>query len=293
MAAVTVGIYLATPIDQAQGGLDRPWNRVVRAAPVEASTCPGVVVYHPARAFSVGPDNLPGGTIEAINRAALAECQALVAVLPAGVPTVGVPREIEAAVQLGLPVAVVTDLATVSWSLVDVDMFPLSLDGLRTALEWARDQALAGSNPGFAGWHIGERGVLPTRAHETDAGYDLYVSEATTVPPGAFVDVHTDVRVALPAFMWGRIVGRSSTLRRRNLLVVEGVIDPGYRGLLYSGVRNLGDKPVTVERGERLAQFIPHFNAAHGLAIPALTQAQFDALPHDGRGAAGFGSSGA
>jgi dUTP pyrophosphatase len=69
---------------------------------------------------------------------------------------------------------------------------------------------------------------MPTQAHLGDAGMDLYVSEAVRIEPGVFVDVECGIRVQLPDGYWARITGRSSTLRRRGLLVSEAVIDGGY-----------------------------------------------------------------
>jgi dUTP pyrophosphatase len=128
---------------------------------------------------------------------------------------------------------------------------------------------------------------LPTRAYPDDAGFDLYVVEDTDVPANQFVDIPLGVSVGLPVGVWARITGRSSTLRNFNLLVNEGIIDTGYTGPLFAGVRNLGNTPKRIEAGTRIAQIILHDNVTE----------RFDALAVDGhdetaRGANGFGSSG-
>lgn len=130
---------------------------------------------------------------------------------------------------------------------------------------------------------------LPTKARDGDAGYDLYVSERTVVYPGKFRDVHCGIRLQLPAGYWGRITGRSSTLRKRGLLVSEGVIDNGYTGPIYVGIWNLAKLPVVVEVGERLAQLILH-RMADGIAVAEV--GEDDLWSRDGRGSDGFGSSG-
>lgn len=128
---------------------------------------------------------------------------------------------------------------------------------------------------------------MPTRAHADDAGLDLYVSESRTIGPGEFVDLPTAIAVQLPPGTWGLLTGRSSTLRKRGLLVNQGIIDPGYRGELFAGVWNLGAQPVTVEPGERLAQLI---------VMPNITEAtrvvSAELLDEHERGIRGFGSSG-
>ncbi len=105
---------------------------------------------------------------------------------------------------------------------------------------------------------VSGKGKMPTQAYTADAGYDLYVSRKVTIAPKTFVDVHTDISGHLPDGIWGRITGRSSTLRKHGLQVQEGIIDNGYRGELFVGVWNLTDKPVTIEIGHRIAQIILH-----------------------------------
>lgn len=129
---------------------------------------------------------------------------------------------------------------------------------------------------------------MPMRAHPDDAGWDLFVSQATVIPPHGFQDVPSGVSLQLPNGYWGMLTGRSSTIRKRGLLVVQGIIDTGYTGELFSAVWNLTSEPVTLERGERVAQLIILPNAtARTLMVEA------EALKSTSRGSAGFGSSGA
>ena len=126
----------------------------------------------------------------------------------------------------------------------------------------------------------------PTRAMPGDAGFDLYCQEdKVRIAPGEFRDIHCGVRAQLPEGWWGMLTGRSSTLRKKGLLVHTGVIDNGYRGPLFAGVWNLTNHEVFVCRGERVAQFIPI------PIFPGLV-AVVDSLEVSERGARGFGSSG-
>ena len=304
MAAEVILTYFAAPIDSVPASDpaagDIGWRYVRDNARAVLGNVPGTVTYYPQHAFTVGPSTEPFRGLEKANRGALAAADALVALLPAGVRSVGVPREIEAAIARGIPVAVVTDDVK-SYALTDVRRFPISIPGLRSAANHVREQAEMRRGLGFMAHNeiavhlVGNaEGApsLPSRAHASDAGFDLYTSREVKVEPGAFVDVQTDIRVAMPPNLWGRIVGRSSTFRKRRLLVLEGVIDAGYRGLIYTGVTNLSDEPVLIAAGERIAQFIPHVNVAARVNLVETHGADFEALPHDGRGAAGFGSSG-
>jgi dUTP pyrophosphatase len=72
-----------------------------------------------------------------------------------------------------------------------------------------------------------------------DVGYNLPALEPTTVPPGAYVEVGTGIKVEIPEGYWGLILPRSSANRTRKLLVLTGVIDQGFRGELMAWVHNL------------------------------------------------------
>lgn len=129
------------------------------------------------------------------------------------------------------------------------------------------------------------RATLPTRSYDGDAGYDLYVLGNHRLSVGATVDLPMGVSVQMPPGWWGLVCGRSSTIRSRGLLIVQGVIDQGYRGPMFASTRNMSEHPVNVADGERVAQLvmIPLF---HG-ELEVVQE-----LDDSDRGAAGFGSTG-
>lgn len=132
---------------------------------------------------------------------------------------------------------------------------------------------------------------LPVVAYEDDAGHDLLVLEDTWIGVNSGKDVRTGVAVAIPPGFYGRICGRSSALRKRDLLVVEGVIDCQFRGELYSYVfcpttqETMLSGGVQLERGDSVAQLIVS-------PIPKVVWQEVDELPPSERGERGFGSSG-
>jgi dUTP pyrophosphatase len=302
-------VYLARPIDQVRGGHEL--IAVVNKWLDEELAKNDLVVFRPAEAFRVEGSLSAHPGVEVVNRWALAQADVLVALVPAGVPTIGTPREIEAAAALGIPVAVVTNIDR-PYSLADCDLIvPMTTSGVAEAAVWASlqpsrassaasDFAVA-SKPGSPAQIVFapvdgasyETTQFPRRTYTGDAGYDLFVSERTAIPVGEFRDVPTGVRVAVPDGVWVRITGRSSTLRNRGLLVAEGIIDTGWRGPLFTGVQNIGRQTVILEVGERVAQLIPHPNLAAVLAPVSVSGADFDDIPNsDGRGTSGFGSTG-
>lgn len=123
-------------------------------------------------------------------------------------------------------------------------------------------------------------------AYQGDAGIDLPVLDDMRVPPGELVDVRTGWAAAIPAGHYGRIVGRSSCFRKKGLLVIEGVIDAGFRGELFTAVYNPTHMSRFVNRGDSLAQLIVSpIPKSHHIEV-------VDKLPESERGERGFGSSG-
>lgn len=279
-------LYLAQPIDQA-GPNQRilSWAAEARRRARDA----GIGVYSPARAFEVPEGASVGSYIEKVNHAALSRCSGLLALLPAGVPTIGVPIEIERARQQEIPVAVITDIA--SWSLAGMRGVHLfAPEGIELAIQdlVAADYSMEDRKqplPFKVDWEQG--GKMPSRAYPDDAGLDLYVSESITIPCGQFRDVPCGVSVEMERWHWGLIIGRSSTLRKRGLLVAPGIIDPGYRGELFSGVQNVGERAQTLQVGDRVAQLILMSNQTQ-----AVSPIEVQKLTESARGQQGFGSSG-
>lgn len=125
---------------------------------------------------------------------------------------------------------------------------------------------------------------VPTLSHSNDVGYDLYCDEDVILEPGARLDIHQGVAIAMPDSMYGRITGRSSSVRK-GLLVHEGIIDPGYRGPLLAYVTNLTDDDIFIARGDRIAQLI------FAPAIRPGLESTYS-LPQSERGTGGLGSTG-
>lgn len=139
----------------------------------------------------------------------------------------------------------------------------------------------------YVNYTIGEGAKRPFKGHVGDAGWDLFVSKPCDIKPGETVDVHTDIKIEMPPYVYARITGRSSTIRKHNLLVNEGIIDNGYTGELFVCVHNLGSETFHVEAGMRLAQVI------FGV-IEDVRWSEVDCItPKPGkRGNDGFGSTG-
>jgi len=130
--------------------------------------------------------------------------------------------------------------------------------------------------------------VLPTRAHEGDAGLDLYACEAAHLGPGERWGVGTGVAIEIPAGHAGLVLPRSGLAREHGITLVNspGLIDAGYRGELRVLLLNADPADVfRVEPGDRIAQLV-----ITPVALPEPVEAE--ELSDSSRGAGGFGSSG-
>lgn len=133
-----------------------------------------------------------------------------------------------------------------------------------------------------------EGAVLPTRAHESDAGLDLYACEAAHLGPGERWSVGTGVGVEIPDGHAGLVLPRSGIARDHGIALVNspGLIDAGYRGELRVLLLNTDPAEIfRVEPGDRIAQLV-----ITPIATPEPVEA--DALTESARGGGGFGSSG-
>ncbi|AZS08709.1 deoxyuridine triphosphatase [Arthrobacter phage Makoto] len=302
---MTKTLYLAYPIDFSGGhSVTAQIADTVSWAKERIFSGSGILAYDPGGAWTVGSRRKVTPELQKINQAAIQQSDAMLAYAPGGVRSWGVPAEVERAAMRGMNVAIVTD-GNPSWAMPvgpNVAVFQTGVpEGgwQQTTIEaigWLADQKL----PSFAkGNPTRERKTLqfapvdgaevqlPTRAYSDDAGLDLFVTEDTWVPANGFVDIRSHIKVQLPDWSWGFLVGRSSTLRKKGLLVNPGIIDAGYRGELFSGVQNMTSKPVHVEAGERIAQLIIIGNGTRQIE-PVLVPE----LGSHARGKNGFGSSG-
>lgn len=136
---------------------------------------------------------------------------------------------------------------------------------------------------------------MPTRAHKTDAGLDLYSPIDVDVPTmqyvyGFFIEggsaiIDTGVHVEIPEGFVGMIKSKSG-LNVKNGITSEGVIDSGYTGSMVVKLYNHGDEVVEIRRGQKISQLV---------LLPIITPELelVDELEATERGNGGFGSTGA
>ena len=129
---------------------------------------------------------------------------------------------------------------------------------------------------------------LPSRRTDGSAGFDLASAEPDFVmQPGERRLVATGLAVELPPGVEGQVRPRSGLALKHGLTMpnAPGTIDSDYRGELRVILQNGGTAPVTIARGDRIAQVV--FARYETPELVDVTE-----LAESSRGAAGFGSTG-
>ena len=139
--------------------------------------------------------------------------------------------------------------------------------------------------------------IIPTKAHDTDAGWDLYAHHfdndesclASRIHNGDCVKINTGISVEIPVGYCGLIFDRSG-LGSKGIMRLMGVIDAGYRGEIVVGLTKAGiihnvAEYVDVIKNSKIAQMLI-------VPVPVTQMVEVKELSSSERGDKGFGSSG-
>lgn len=153
-----------------------------------------------------------------------------------------------------------------------------------------------------------ETAIVPTNAHNGDAGWDLYADEDLTILPGQLAKIKTGVAFAIPEGYVGLIWDRSGFSTKKVAHRFAGVLDSVYRGEVIVAIYNtigvyysMHDnkcidvnltpvmdvypaKTIEIKRGDKIAQVL--FQKYYGEIV------EVDDLDETERGDKGFGSTG-
>jgi dUTP diphosphatase len=135
---------------------------------------------------------------------------------------------------------------------------------------------------------VSEDAIVPSRAHDGDAGLDLYACEPAHLGPGERWSVGTGVAVEIPPGHAGLVLPRSGLARDHGIALVNapGLIDAGYRGEVRVLLLNTDPaETFRLEAGDRIAQLVI-------APIAAAEPVEVESLGDSVRGEGGFGSSG-
>ncbi len=134
-----------------------------------------------------------------------------------------------------------------------------------------------------------EGGYLPTKAHDTDAGYDVRAVVAKTIRlhPGKSTMVKTGFCMELPVGYEAQIRPRSGLAYKHSVTVTNapGTIDFGYQNEVGVLLINHGHDTFEINNGDRIAQMVIN-------KLPDVELKVVKGLSQSERGLGGFGSTG-
>lgn len=136
---------------------------------------------------------------------------------------------------------------------------------------------------------LSEAATIPTKAHETDACFDLYanISSPVVIKPGEAASIGTGIATEIPFGYYCAVYARSGMGIKRHLRPSNcvGIIDEDYRGEWIVSLINDGSVEQTINPNDRIAQFC---------LLPVITCdiKEVSELTDTVRGVGGFGSSG-
>lgn len=163
---------------------------------------------------------------------------------------------------------------------------------------------------------LNENATIPTKAHATDSGFDLYAAKDVIIEPGETVVVPTGIAIQLPEGTEAQVRPRSGVTSKSKLRVQLGTIDNAYRGEIGIIVDNIFQRDLTddyekgvfpealtvkgdlervggrepfgsylIRKGDKIAQLVVQY-------LPKVEALEVDELTDGERGANGFGSTG-
>ena len=126
--------------------------------------------------------------------------------------------------------------------------------------------------------------IEPTRAHDVDAGLDIYAPHSAVLLPRESISFLTGVHVELPRGTVGFLKSKSG-LNVNHGLTSEGVIDEGYTGEIVVKLYNNGNRPYEIKFGDKISQLVI-------LPVERPRVRIVEKLKNTARGSSGFGSTG-
>jgi deoxyuridine 5'-triphosphate nucleotidohydrolase len=124
---------------------------------------------------------------------------------------------------------------------------------------------------------------LPVKNHENDTGYDVFSVEEKVIPARGSAVVNVGLKFAyIPEGYWIKVESRSGLGFKHGISAHPGIIDTGYRGDAGIKLYNNSDMDYTINKGDRIAQFVIYFN----ISMPV----EWGKVEESARGEKGFGS---
>lgn len=129
---------------------------------------------------------------------------------------------------------------------------------------------------------------MPEKAHDLDAGYDLFSMSDVVIAPGEGKVIETGVHMEIPPGFCGLMVSKSGLNVKYNL-TSTGLIDSGYTGAIKVKLYNNGKQTQIMKSGWKVSQIVI-LPIAYGDVLEQVDS--LEEFESSERGHKGFGSSG-
>lgn len=99
---------------------------------------------------------------------------------------------------------------------------------------------------------------IPTKGTDGAAGFDLYADHDCFLARESTRIISTGIALEMPPNIEGQIRSRSGLAAEKGIVVLNspGTIDSDYRGEIKVILRNFGSVPLTINKGDRIAQLV-------------------------------------
>ena len=105
-----------------------------------------------------------------------------------------------------------------------------------------------------------KKSKIPTRAHNLDAGADIYYNPQDnvniTIPPHSSALLPSGVKIEVPSGCMLQVMNKSGVAFKKSLIVGACVVDEGYTGEIFVNLHNVGKTPQTITPGQKIAQAV-------------------------------------
>ena len=128
---------------------------------------------------------------------------------------------------------------------------------------------------------------LPSKAHEDDAGWDIFSLETITIHPKERYKFSLGFAVIGERGKMYKIEGKSGLAKHYGIDTIGNIIDSNYRGEISAILLNTGEYSIIINKGDKICQLIIHLIDDDGVL-----QVYDKPIPKTSRGKQGFGSSG-
>ena len=114
---------------------------------------------------------------------------------------------------------------------------------------------------------LSKSAIIPSRANDSDAGYDLYATHDMVIGPMEKLVVPTGISVEIPNGYYGRVAPRSGLAVKSSIDVLAGVVDSGYRGEIGVVLINLNLPEVLFNSNKKSTAYESAFGSRNKFSI--------------------------